>query len=213
MNDTFKNLKSIAEMYEGNKNDLDLIAIEYQKTKDNVLLAVTFCELYQHISLRVNKYFNLTESDKASFALQELETAMLDFRTGKGAKLKTFYTRYLDRRMYAETNMTNHQKRSANNSCGSFESVNEEIVGKGSKKKSFNMKYTEDGFGNYEMMESLEKAKVLTENEIKYCKIIMRESSIVTDSEVARELSVSPSAINQLKKSLAKKFLNLQICY
>lgn len=196
--------------------DLDLVALEYQQTKDTVLLAYTFCELRMHITMRVKTYFNLTESDKASFALQELETAMLDFKVGKGAKLKTFYTRYLDRRLYAETNMTNHQKRSANNSCGSFEKVTEEIAGKHSK-KPIQMNYNEDGFGNYEMVRSLEKAekaKVLTDNEIKYCHIIMRESAeIVSDSEVARELSVSPSAINQLKKSLAKKFINLQICY
>lgn len=213
MRETFKNLKNIASLHQGQREDLDTLTLEYQQTKDNVLLAVVFVELYPYIVTQVGKYFNLTESDKASIALQELDKAMLDFRTGKGAKLKTFYSRYLNRGMYRETNMLNHQKRKANNACASYESSTDQTIEGTGEIKSLTMQYHEERYDEYDLVSAIEVSEILTDNEIKYCKIIMRENNAIKDSEIARELSVSPSAINQMKKALKKKFLKLNICF
>lgn len=203
MQNTYKNFMELTALYTGNTTNLDNLAIDYQISQDPVLLAVVFCKQFSYIMTQVDKYFYLSESDKSSFAVEELHKAMMDFQVGKGAKIQTLYSRYLNRRLYAETNMLNHQKRSANNSADSYEAV----------MLNNTTGYKEEAFEDYALLSSLEDADILTENELKYCQIIMRESSIVTDSEVAREIGVSPSAINQLKKALRKKFMTLSLVY
>lgn len=203
MQTTYKNFSNLSTLYTGDTSNLDNLALEYQRTEDPILLAVVFCRQYPYILTQTNKYFNLSESDKASFVVEELHKSMKDFQTGKGAKIQTLFSRYLNRRLYAETSMLNHQKRSANNSADSYEEVAETNP----------MKYEEEAYENYELIDSLKSADILTDNELKYCRIIMTETDKVRDSEIARELGITASAINQLKKALKKKFLNLSICY
>jgi DNA-directed RNA polymerase specialized sigma subunit len=203
MKNTFKNFQELATLYSGQTSNLDELALNYQESQDPVLLAVVFCKQYPYILTQVDKYFNLSEADKSSFAVEELHKAMNDFKTEKGAKIQTLFSRYLNRRLYAETNMLNHQKRSANNTADSYEEVMIQVT----------QGYDEVGYSDCDFYNSLIDSELLTVNELKYCRIIMRETSKLTDSEVARELNVSPSAVNQMKKALKKKFLSLSICY
>lgn len=200
MQTTYKNFKELSTLYTGQTSNLDALALEYQQTEDPIILAVVFCKQYPYILTQVEKYYNLSESDKSSFSVEELHKAMLDFQTGKGAKIQTFFSRYLNRRLYKETWVLSHQKRSANNSADSYEAVMQVKAG-----------YDEAGFSDCDFIYSLENSNLLTENELKYCRIIMRETAKLTDSEIARELSVSPSAVNQMKKSLKKKFMSLSV--
>lgn len=213
MRGTFESFKSIAELYTGDRSDLDKLAILYQKDRDSLILAVVFVELYPFIVSQVRAYFNLTDSDKASFTLQELEKSMGDFRLGKGAAFRTFFNRYLQRRMYAETNLQNRDKRAANNQCTSYEALTDATEDRINDFISENVKYIDENFQDFELMKSLESSTAFTANELKYCKIIMRESSSVRDVEVANELKVSSSAINQMKKAIRKKFVQLELGY
>ena len=203
MQQTYVNFKNLSSLHTGTTNFNEL-ALEYQSTENPAILAFCFCQQYPYIVSQVSKYFNLTEDDKASFAVEELHKSLLDYCTSKGASARTLFSRYLNRRMYAETNMLNHQKRSANNSASCYESLVEENSG-------FSGATTSDDFTNtIDLYESMRKAGCFTDNEIKYCKIILTDSEITSDSDAAKLLGVSPSAIFQLKKRLKKKFsLNL----
>jgi|GEM_PF-2589624 DNA-binding CsgD family transcriptional regulator len=195
MQQTYQNMKKLTVSENFSSNLISSLAAEYQETEDPVIFAKVFCDLYPYTLTQVNKYFNLTDEDKASFVLEELHKAMLVYDETKGAKIQTLFSTYLNRRLYAETMMLNHQKRKANYNTGDFEDV--EIY-----------QSSETDFTKIEFMETLKKVDSLTDTELKYCEIVMSEHQEVTDSEVARALDVSPSAIFQLKKRLKTK-LNL----
>ena len=147
-----------------------------------------------------NKYFYLTDQDKASFAVEELHKAMKDFDSTKGAKIQTLFSRYINNRLRTETQSLSYQKRTANNTAESYEFASELTNG-----------YDQADYSEIEFIQMLEQSKLLTENELKYCKIVMKDHIDVRDSDVARAMNVTPSAVNQMKKSIFRKFTSLQI--
>lgn len=190
---TLESFQSIAALYENTSTNLDEITIEYQSTRDVVNFAYVFCKLFPYTKTQVDKYFYLTDSDKASFAVEELDKAMLDFKLGQGAKIQTFYSRYLNNRLRSETQLLSHQKRKTNNSCESYEAFMEIRQG-----------YIEQGYKNSEFIEMLRHMN-LTDNELKYCHIIMNDHIEVKDSDAAKQMGVTSAAVHYLKKNLAKK--------
>lgn len=193
MLNTLKNFQDLSSLYTGEK-DLDKAALAYQDTQDPVILAYVFCKSFPLIVNQANKYFYLTDSDKASFAVEELHRAMMDFQLNKGAKVQTFYSRYLNNRLRSETQALDMDKRKSNNVAESYEAVVE-----------IKSAYDELGYDNVDFVDLLETAFNLSENELKYCKIVMNNTLDVMDSDVAKVIGVSPAAIHYMKKSLAKK--------
>lgn len=218
MLNTYKNFRELSKLHTGETN-LDQLAIAYQEDESPITLAHIFCDQYAYIVSQVNKYFYLTESDKASFAVEELHKALKDFQEGKGAGVRTLFSRYLNRRLYAETNMLNHQKRCANTTALNFTDMKMWMSKKGDEpdKDEFAlvndlvMGKKEEFTDEVDMMLTIESSGIFTDNEVKYCKIIMQDSEDSRDSDVARMLKVSPSAINQMKKSIKKKFVSLSL--
>lgn len=197
MYQTYKNFKNLTTLYTGETSDPSTLAIEYQKTQDPVLLAVVYCEQFAYILTQVEKYFNLTDEDKASFSVEELHKAMMNYNPQGGAKLPTLYSRYLNNRLRAETQMSNHQKRSANNQCECYEAITMNVEG-----------VEDDRLKDLEFYHSLEQSGMFTENEIALCKIVMNDTIHIKDVDIAKQLKVSSSAITQMKRSLAKKLVS-----
>lgn len=202
MQSTYMNFRELSKLHQG-PTDLNTLALNYQNTENPVILAFSFCQQFAYIVSQVNPYFYLTEADKSSFAVEELHKALKDYNPSKGASARTLFSRYLNRRLYAETNMLRHQKRSANNTADCFEEL--------ASNNMINDKVSDTFTSEVALLHSIETSGMFTENEIKYCKIIMRDSDVPRDSDVARLLSVSPSAINQIKKSIKQKLMNLSL--
>ena len=202
MEKTYLNFLRMAELYEGEGDNNELVR-EYKRTKDPIYLAEIFCRYYPYIQKTAARYFNLTEQDKASFAVEELHKAMLDFEEDRNCQIQTVYITYLNNRLRAETQAMNLQKRKANNNCDSFEQTAVSIL-KG---------YRDNELDVIEIQTALEQSEILTENELEYCKIIIGSDN-VRDSDVAKELNISPSAVFQIKKRLSKKLdlINLLPC-
>lgn len=206
MNETYSQLKDLAKLYRGGDNAND-IALSYQEQEDAVLLAYVFCKNFGLTVTITQSYFGLTDEDLASFALEELHKAMLNFKSDGGAKLVTLYSKYLKNRLRVETQSLNYDKRKSNNLTESFDGpVDEEENGASSYSNS--MGYDEGRFNEIELMLSLADKVELTENEYRYCEIIVEEVSDVAqikDSEIASRLNISSAAVHYMKKSLQKK--------
>jgi DNA-binding CsgD family transcriptional regulator len=185
-------------------------ACDYQHTEDPTILAYVFVRLYPFTRTLVSNFFNLTEEDQAHCAVTELHNAMMDYSPMGGATLQTFYRRYLNRRLYAETNLLNCDVRKANYVSESYETIITPVPDDGnllsdtSNKKISNMTCHEDAYGEIELLHTLKSTDSLSANELRYCEIIVQDGAL-TDSEVSRRLNVTPAAINYIKNRLRTK--------
>lgn len=193
MSNTLKNFKQLAALYEGTSVTTEEFVLEFQYTEDPIIIAYVFCQSYALIVNQGNKFFGLSEEDKESFAVEELELAMMDYKEGKGASFKTFFMRYFVNRLRAETQATNTQKRKANNVTEEYEEVTTVRA------------YEDQGYDNVEFIDSLETSFDLTENELKYCHIVMNNPVGVVDTDVAKLMGMTSAGVNWIKKSLKKK--------
>lgn len=215
---TYAQLKELANLYTGNES-LEQIAVRYQQEQDAILLSYVLCECIDTIVYMNTRYFGLTDTDIESFGLEELHKAMMHFKPNGGAKLKTFFSRYLKNRLRMETQANSYDKRSANNKAYYIDHY--------SVRNGFSQEYdpTEEhedlifSQTNIEMYEVDEYEQVewlialaenpdITENEYKYCEIILKEvrdPNNVNNSEIAKRLNISSAGLHYIKKSLQKK--------
>lgn len=189
---TYHRLLELAGLYEEEETNCEL-AIKYQVNEDPIYLAVIYCRYFAYIKSTAGRYFNITDADKESYALEELHKSMLDYKITGGAKVQTLFITYYNNRLRAETQSMNLQKRAANNNCEDFEETAEIFNG-----------YIDDEINIIELSTALDQMEQLTENEKMYCKIVIQTDEI-KDIDIAKQLGISSSAIFQLKKRLAKK--------
>lgn len=192
MKGIYENLLELAELYEGERDSTE-IAEMYQKTQDPIYLSTIFCDYYLYVKSIANQYFNITDEDKGSFALEELHKAMMDYDSSKGAKVETLFITYLRNRLRTETQAMEMQKRRANNSCEDFD--DSEVIFYG---------YEDNKLDIAEIEIALKQSELFSDNELAYCRIIMEDDN-TKDSDVAKILEVSASAVHQMKKRIAKK--------
>lgn len=207
MNETYNNLKELAKLYRGTEV-MEEIALNYQDEEDAILLSYVFCKNIGLTYQVTDKYFGLTEDDLSSFALEELHKAMINYRPNGGAKLTTLYSRFLNNRLRTETKALAYDKRKANVLSESLEGEMTEDD-KGNKGTTgMEIGYIEDNFTEVELLMSLVNRDELTDNEYRYCEIIVKEVKDITqikDSEIASRLNISSAAVHYIKKSLQKK--------
>lgn len=209
MNQTYNHLKELAKLYRGTEV-MEEIALNYQDEEDAILLSYVFCKNIGLTLQITKKYFGLTDDDVESFALEELHKAMMNYRTDGGAKLTTLYSRFLNNRLRSETQALSYDKRKANTLADSLEGELREDD-KGNKETTGHMKdvsYVEDNFSQAELLMSLVDKEELTDNEYRYCEIIIKEVKDVEqikDSEIASRLNISSAAVHYIKKSLQRK--------
>ena len=191
MYNTYKNMRRIAEMGK-EMNDISNLAERYQQNQDMVYLSVIFCEYFPYIRQTADNYFNLTDEDKSSYILEEIHKSLMDYDASRNTKIQTIMMKYIKNRLRSETQQTNMQKRKANNQTASYDNTLGIFEGKHS-----------GGLDRVEMDTTIEQMKSLSENEKEYCKIV--SSNDYTDSDVARVMNVTASAINQMKKRIKRK--------
>lgn len=202
MQETYTTLGKVAELYEGPK-ELEELAFEYQFNEDPAAFAYAFRKLFGTMVQIAKSKYGLDYEDKVSICCEELHSALMNYeRRGgseKKATLHTMYAKYLNRRFYAETRLTNMDKRKANSP--------ENCTPQGDD--SYMEKLTADTTQEYnaiELVQAIDSSDNLTRREKDYCKhLVTSTGALSKDSEIAKELGVSPSAINQLKKRLADK--------
>lgn len=209
MNETYNHLREIATLYRGTEV-MEKIALEYQDVEDAAQLSYAYCKNIGLTSMVSSKFFGLTEDDISSFSLEEFHKALLHYRADGGAKLVTLYSRFLNNRLRTETQSLNYDKRKSNSNADSFEgSMLEGDAGDvRSTGMSTKLGYEETSFKEIELLMSLAEKDELSDNEYKYCEIIVREVSDVTqirDTEIAKKLNISSAAVHYIKKSLQKK--------
>lgn len=194
---TYSNLLRLAQDYQGELN-YNLIANKYQEKECPILFAYMFTELYPLMVSVVNKYFNLTDCDKASFCLEELHKCLNTYDEHRKTKFTTLFTTFLNNRLRAETEMTNHKVRKLN-----YESSYIEDLVSGNELITFDFPFNEQGYEVIEIKSALHKMN-LTKTELEYCELILENSSIL-DSHIAGLIGISAAGIHYIKKSLAKK--------
>lgn len=207
MIETYRNLKELAGMYQGT-TDTNEIALKYQDTEDATLLAFAFCAHFGIAVTQSEKYFGLNQEDLASFALEEMHKALLHYREDGGGKLVTLYSKFLNTRLRTETQYNGYDKRKGNSNAESFEGGASESDEGPTVSRADSMGYEEDQFTEIELLLSLVNKGELTDNEYRYCEIIIKEISDIgqiKDSEIASRLDISSAAVHYIKKSLQKK--------
>lgn len=198
MYNTYKNLKPLARKLktaqEKSTEHFNLMALEYQITGDQTIFATIYCEMFPYLAKNRERFhFTLNNYDIASYSLESLQRALMDYSVEGGAGIRTLYVRYLKGRFQEHVSMCGNKVRRANYNTTQFR---DEAV-------------DEEGYAKAEILQSLEQsAGTLSENEIKYCTFIMRETEHYKDSEIATMLGISPAAIHYIKKSLQKKLHN-----
>ena len=110
MQETFKSLQTLSNLYEGD-NTLSETALKYQQEQSPIHFAHIFCKLYPYLKTQSDKYFYLTEEDKTSFVLEELNKALLAYDPSKGAQVQTLVSIYVNNRLRMETQQLQHHKR------------------------------------------------------------------------------------------------------
>lgn len=194
MYETYKNLRKLSELYTG-QTDLAQVAQHYQTTQCPITFSYAFVKVWT-ISVSVSKrYYGLTEEDKVSFVTEELHKALIDFNVTKNDALHNFYSVYLRRRFYAETQMLHMDKRKANTAATSYEELAVTFEGRNDN--------------NLEVAEInlfLQQGDNLSEKEQRYCQIVANSTgNLIKDSDAAKLMGISASAINQMRKRLATK--------
>ena len=209
MSKTYSQLMSLSTLYTGT-TDMSQLAIDYQVDEDPAKLAYAFVQNY---GLAVNisrNYFNLDADDVDAFALQEMHKTLTDFNTDKNTKVVTVFATYFRNRLRTETQALSYDVRKANTMADSID-VGAEQDDKGNmvdKSPLTTMGADEQHYGEFDLLLSIRGNDSITENEYKYCEIIMKETSNVPeirDSEMAKRLNISSAAVHYMKKSLAKK--------
>lgn len=200
MLNTYNSFKTLANLYKGTEN-LTQVAMMYKQTEDPVLFAHIFCDIFPLLKSQADKYFYITEEDKASIILDEICKAIYDYEPSRGVKLQTFITAYINRALYATTKLTTTDMRKANNSAESYDVLvslqSEETI-------------ESIGYKDIELGESL-AATPLTENEMRYCRIVMNEPKVIKDAEIARKLGMSSAGILWIKSQVKKKLLKYDV--
>lgn len=209
MIETYRQLKELAGLHTGETN-VNKLALDYQNTEDTIILSYIFCKHFGLTVTQTDKYFGLTDEDMASFALEELHKALMHYRTDGGAQVTTLYSRFLNNRLRKETIDLTYDKRKSNYVADSFEGeIEENDKGDVSSTGFANeLSYNDEGISEVELLMSLAETQELTENEFRYCEIIVSEVSDtcnIKDSEIASRLNISSAAVHYIKKSLRKK--------
>ena len=119
MKETFKMMKSIVTGKEKEESKKNLI-IKYQDKLCPNILAYFYCDNFTLI-YRTCKSFNLlSDEDKASFCLQELDNCLRSYDCNCANKFITYFIRCLKNRLITETSKANSNSNKANVYCNSL---------------------------------------------------------------------------------------------
>lgn len=217
MYNTLKNFKQIAIL---NSEELTPKLVEsYKETQDGTILAKVFVKYFAHFKNVADRYFGLTDEDRASYIVEELHGAMMNYDSNKGS-IGTLASRYIANRLRCETEAINADKRKSTLESDSFEAKIEEGA-----RGIEGAREDEIVFESVDLIDSLD----LTPNEKEFCKIFLLDRTQelanpendttvgsklkVMNTEIATLLNISPTAVKNIKDSLKKKLNPFTLCY
>lgn len=184
MKETLKMLQQIIIGYEEGRSDEELIE-EYKHTKKANILAYMFKQHYGIIHNTSLLYPILNTDDIASFTLQELDKALLNY--DGMVKFNTYFIKCLKNRFRVETKMLLHNKRKA---IIDYESID-----------NYDSIYYDDYF-NFDDFVSYNH---LTTNQKNVCKLI---GDGYTIKEISKILNKSIPFVYKERYKIKKKILN-----
>lgn len=187
MNETLKMMKSILLGYE-RELTFNKLLNEYQQQFRPNYLAYMFVDNYGVIYQTSQCYSMLTDEDKSSFCLQELDKCLHSFDITKQVKFITYFlTCYKNRlrteteKLFLNTNRVNH----ITNNIDDYRDI---------------LQYTD----NYDILDL--KNYNLSASQILQCDLIEKGYSF---KEIAKLLGVSVQYIYQQNKNISKKIQGL----
>ena len=174
---------------------LEVIALEYQESKNPSLLAASFDRLHELIWKLSNKHIILSDADVASISLERLDYAMQMYK-GDKASFITFYHSILFnalRKAYQDANRVKSKAIHYSNSLDTMIECGYDV-------ESY---YTQDNLD--EMYEDAQ----LDLRERKYCQLILEGYN---QSEIATMFGVSGAMVTHIKNKIKSKLsLSLNI--
>lgn len=172
------------------------VMYHYRKVNQNDAIAYVYCRHHLLFKQQANKFFGLTVEDKESFILEEIMKAMDNYSPDNGAKLETYICRYIYNRLRTETQELDAASRRTLNYANGFEDLGEEDRME---------EISNDGNYSYAEMYNLVNDIDLTDNERKCCEVILLNTDILKNSEIANAMGVSRAGVGHIKKSLKLK--------
>lgn len=152
------------------------------------------------------KYYSLDVYDIDSFVWTTIDKAVNTFKKGNGANFSTFLTRLMSNVLKNEV----RRLKVTSVKRDWYMEVEFEAGTPSTEDEDFNLFSSvgfEEDYTEIDISNSLDTLP-LTENQYNYIQCIISNGQIMRDSEVAREIGVSPSAVKNIKKSLALKLEN-----
>ena len=192
MQETFKMMKRLLTGKEEQKNEIELIE-EYKRTLCPNILAYFYCNNFGLITNIGILYPVITNDDKASFCLQELDKSLQNFDTSKNLKFITYFSKCYKNRLRTEVEYLLTQKRKTILNCC-------QLTDKLDKQLNYiNQEYSFDFIlSNYN----------LSEQETLQCRLLNFGYSL---KEIANILKVSTSTIYKRNCEIRQKILKTNI--
>lgn len=152
------------------------------------------------------QYFSFSRQDVDSFVWTTLDKALNTFNPTSGANFATYVTRLMNNTMrneYRALKVTSVQR-------DWFLDVQWESGTPNEEEDNFSAFYNHavnEDWSAIDIANSLPTLP-LTDNQYAYIECIVKNGSIMTDAEVAREIGVTRASVRAIKTSLAKKLDN-----
>ena len=189
MQETLKMMKQIIIGNEKERSLQDLLT-EYKINKSPNILAYFYVNNFGLILKVCNKYKNILDEDKASYALQELDKCMLTYDETI-SNFSTFFSTYLDNALITLSIKKSTDKRKIIYNEENIDNLN-------------NLSY-EDNYNCFDI-DMFCKDNDLSNIEINQCKLLYSGYSI---KEIAKRFNISVQYCYQLNKNIKNKLLNL----
>lgn len=204
MENTYEILKPLARLYDGDGSDEQLIEDYIKEDTKPLVLAYIYCKNYGLFYKTASKFTGTTQEDKESYIVECIDKAITSYDNTKGAKLLTYINKFVYNRAREEYSRSKKGSLIALTDSVRFESVE--------TNDDYNTEnYMDTLIGgeedyDYNAIETLEylKSLKLTDREIRYCELIIKEGSY-TDVAAAEALGLSASAIYDIRVNLQKK--------
>lgn len=187
MNETLKMMKSIILGYEKNLT-LEELLTEYKQTLKPNILAYLFVKNFGGIYNIGKNYTMLTEDDKISFCLQELDLCIHRYSFNRNCSFITYFfscyknkLRMEEQQLLTDIRYSNYVTENIDNCLNLCDNTN-----------------------NFEVYDYINNC--LTEKEVKHCKLLYMG---YTNKELSSMFKVSVQHIYQINKKIGKKLLNL----
>ena len=184
MRETLNLMKSAVLGYERTKSIEELLQ-EYQQNQSQNILAYIFIKYYNLINSIANKYKWLNSEDIASYSLQELDKAIMQYDFTRNCSFITYFYVLLNNKLNCENSKLKSNTQLANYSIVELP------------------EYTEIKDNNFTYNSLLDYS--LSNSQLKLCKLII---SGYSSREISKIYNVSHSTICNKTKQLRKILVN-----